>query len=397
MTAVWPGSPAAKAGWKTDDTIIAVDGHAVETQTQLRFQTAPHYAGDELRVTLRRGKGDDAETIESTVTLADELPAFRHAFLGVLPQRTASETGAVVRAPWPGSPAAKSDLQPGDRITRLGDDDIASIKDAIAALNARHPGEKLKVIAMRGEEKVELEIDLGELPTDVLSADDLPSAPGASDAERAAPSAELKLEELKIPEFSQIARYYQPAGEGAPLGVLLWLADGDLKHNETLAAAWREVCDRDRLALVMPAPADAKGWSSDDLEFLGRILGAAITKFDADPTRIVVAGEGKAGQLAYVLAFKGRKTVRGVAVVDSPLPRTLKLPQNAPGQRLAVLSVESQNAPLTMLIRRDLKKISDAGYPASTLVRREAPNPDGQVDPVTQAAIARWIDALDRF
>ena len=147
----------------------------------------------------------------------------------------------------------------------------------------------------------------------------------------------------------------------------------------------------------MPAPADAKGWSSDDMEFLGRLLSAMLSQVGADPRRIVVGGEGKGGQLAYALALKGRKWVRGVAVADSPLPRSLELPPNAPGQRLAVLSVETQNAPLTLLIHQDLRKLAEAGYPATQVIRRTPPTGDGLLDATARAAIARWIDGLDRF
>jgi poly(3-hydroxybutyrate) depolymerase len=177
----------------------------------------------------------------------------------------------------------------------------------------------------------------------------------------------------------------------------MWLGGGDEKSDQALAGAWKLTCDRHRLALVMPAPADAKGWSSDDAEYLARLLVASAARLGADPRRVVLAGEGKAGQLAYAVGLKARKIVRGVAVVDSPLPRTLELPQNSPSQRLAVLSVETQNASLTLLIHQDLKKLADAGFPVSQLVRREPSAADGQLDAVTRATIARWIDGLDRF
>jgi poly(3-hydroxybutyrate) depolymerase len=194
----------------------------------------------------------------------------------------------------------------------------------------------------------------------------------------------------------QTARYYRPAGE-QPVGLLVWLGDGKEATDQALAAAWRQACDRDRLALVLPAPADAKGWSSDDADYLGRLLVASAARLSADPRRIVLAGEGKAGQLAYAVGLEARKMVRGIAVIDSPLPRTLELPQNSPGQRLAVLSVETQNAPLALLIHQDLTKLADAGFPASQVVRREPTVADGPLDATTRATIARWIDGLDRF
>jgi serine protease Do len=411
ITAVWPGSPAAQAGWKPQDEIIAVDGQPVASQTQLRFRMTPRYAGDVLAVTLRRGEGDDAETLETRVTLAAKLEPYRHAFLGILPRRESEASpagpgpaapGVAVRSVWPGSPAAQLDLKPGDRITKLGDADVDNLKGALAALAAKNPGDELAVELVRGDEKLELTATLGELPTEVLDAADLPPATAdhaPDDAGNAAPAnaGVPDLKTLKIADLAQTARYYRPEGAGPPRGVLVWLSDGTEKTAQALAAAWRTACDRDRLVLVLPAPADKKGWTSDDLEFLGRVLQSAASRLGDDPTRVVIGGEGKAGQMAYAVAMKARKFVRGVAVVDAPLPRTLDLPQNSPNQRLAVLSVETLNAPLSMLIRQDLKKLAEAGFPATPVERREPPTGDGQLDATTRDTIARWIDALDLF
>jgi serine protease Do len=404
VTAVWPRSPAAEAGWKPGDVIVAVDGMAVASQTELRFHVAPRYAGDSLEVTIRRGEGDETAKVDTTITLAAELEPYRHAFLGVLPQRDAedsdddaAEQSIVVRAVWPNSPAAQAGMQDGDRIVRLGDEDVDSIGDAVRALNAVGPGDELKVMARRGDELLELTLELAELPSNILSSAELPSADGAETETPEQPPAEPKLAELKLAEFPQTARYFAPPADGSPRGLLIWLGDGSEKGSEALAAAWQEACLRDRVVLVMPAPADEQGWSGDDLEYLRRLLAGAIGQFEVDPRRIVVGGAGKAGQLAYALAFSARKWVRGVAVVDSPLPRTLELPENSPNYRLAVLSVETRNAPMGLLIHRDLQSLSRAAFPATQVIR-ETDVEDGSVlDAAGRDAIARWMDGLDRF
>jgi serine protease Do len=404
ITTVWPHSPADQAGWRTRDVIVAVEGEPVESQTQLRFRVAPRYAGDELEVTIRRGKGDDAEEIETNIKLAAELQPFRHAFLGVLPERgdtggEGDENGVVVRAIWPESPAAKAGLHAADHITRLGDAPVKTLDDAFGAINALGPGDKLAVTFRRDDETREQTVELTSLPTDGRSASDLPKGQedAANDAEAGAEAAP-KLTELKLPDLPQTAHFWLPPGAGAPRGLLVWLSNGSDETNQALAAAWQEAATRDRLVLLMPSPSDEKGWSTDDLEFLGRLIPLAINRFGVDPRRVVVAGEGKAGQVAYVLAFKARRWVRGVAVIDSPLPRTLELPQNTPSQRLAVLSVETQNESLALLIRRDLAKLAEAGFPPTKVVRQLAGgDAHGELDDATRAKLARWIDVLDAF
>ena len=197
--------------------------------------------------------------------------------------------------------------------------------------------------------------------------------------------------------MSQTARYFQPPSGGPAPGLLIWLGDGKRETAEAMAADWQRTCVRDRLTLLMPEPGDAGGWTNDDLEYLARLLQTAGSRWRIDPNRIVIAGEGKGGQLAYALGLRGRKMIRGVAVVDSPLPRTLVVPENNPNERLAILSVETQNTPLSLLIRQDLKKLETAGYPVTQLVRRGEESRASTLDAATRAKIARWIDGLDRL
>jgi serine protease Do len=418
LTAVWPRSPAASAGWKPKDRIIAVEGEPVDSQTDLRFHIATRYAGDKLNVAIRRGDGDDAKELETTVTLADDLPAYQHAFLGVLPERPTAEaelsgdqagdeakkeksddedtepSGVLVRAVWPQSPADRAGLKPGDRITHLGAERIQTIGEAIAQLNAKSSDEQLAVKLLRGDEELELDVELGELPTEILSDSVLSSNNDASDADD---DENLKLEELKLPEMPQTARYLKPTEDGSQPGLLVWLGASGEDAARELADSWQRACRRDRLVLLIPEPADAAGWSRDDLEYLARLLQTAVRRFKVDPRRIVVAGEGKGGQLAYALGFGARKLVRGIVTVDSPLPRTLELPDNSPNERLAILTVESPDTPLAVLMRQDRQKLIEAGYPTTQVSRRGEADLPTPLDATTRAKIARWIDGLDRF
>jgi serine protease Do len=426
---VWPRSPAADAGWKRGDRIVSIDGVAVGTQTDLRFQTAPRYAGDRLAVTIRRGSGDQAQTIETSVTLADELPPYRHAFLGILPERAttpapapadsadeadatdavpesdqsdkteadpaaAKPGGLAIRAVWPGSPADAAGLRPGDQIVRIGDKESPSLEAALAELNAKSPGDGLPLVARRDDE-LPIEVTLAALPEGVLDGADL--ARGSNAATDLASLGDPVLQTLKLPEMSQTARYLQPPAGGAAPGLLVWLGDGKPETANAIAAQWQRTCVRDKLILLLPQPADPGGWTNDDLEYLARLLQTAASRWNLDPRRIVVAGEGKGGQLAYALALRGRKLVRGVAVVDSPLPRTLEIPDNSPNERLAVLSVETQNTPLSLLIRKDLEKFDDAGYPVTQIIRRGEESRGATLDGATRTKIGRWIDGLDRL
>jgi len=130
---------------------------------------------------------------------------------------------------------------------------------------------------------------------------------------------------------------------------------------------------------------------------LDQLTLAARRKFAVDPLRLVVAGHGKAGQLAYALAFKSRNNFSGAIGIDAPLPRTLKLPATSPSNQLATLAVESRNSNFAPLIRRDIERLREKGYAPSWLARPATSDIADALDEATRASVARWIDGLDRY
>ena len=55
MAGVYPGSAAARAGVKEGDVILAVDGHPVNSETELNYRVATQKIGDQAVLDLRRG------------------------------------------------------------------------------------------------------------------------------------------------------------------------------------------------------------------------------------------------------------------------------------------------------------------------------------------------------
>jgi len=396
ITAVWPDSPAATAGWKADDLVIAIEGHAVATQAQLRFQITPRYAGEILNITILRGD----EKLETKVTLTGELAPYRHAFLGVLPtriQESEDSQGILVSGVWPESPAQKAGLQKGDLLTRIGTTQVAETTEGLKALARLHPNDSVELALKRGDEELTLTVEIGTLPNNILARTELPQRQ-AEDAQQPDDAEPQKLESLKLPDFSQEAQFYLPTrAAGQEPGLLIWLVDGNGDQDEALAAAWQARCRRDHWVLLIAHPADETGWASSDLEYLWRLVRTAKTRWSIDPRRIAIGGRGKAGQAAYALALRRQSTFAGVIGIDAPLPRALPIPKNRPGARLATLAVESRNSTFAPLLRKDLQTLHAAGYSASWLQRRLASDPAEPLDATTRNGIARWLDGLDRF
>ena len=90
-----------------------------------------------------------------------EEPA--RAFLGVS-SGLADEGGAAVGAVVEGGPAAKAGLRESDRIVEINDQPVRDPDDISAVVNARRPGDKVRVVIERGGERRTLTVTLGEQP-----------------------------------------------------------------------------------------------------------------------------------------------------------------------------------------------------------------------------------------
>jgi serine protease Do len=73
-------------------------------------------------------------------------------------------TDPVVTEVIDGGPASKAGIQPGDVIIQFGEEQIDTFEALQLAVGVRRPGEKVKLIVQREDEKVELQVEVGELP-----------------------------------------------------------------------------------------------------------------------------------------------------------------------------------------------------------------------------------------
>ncbi len=159
IAACHPKSPAAQAGIKAGDKIVAVDGVKVSSTSELKHQLAPRYAGEKITLAVLR----DGEHIEKPLELTAKLQPYIHPFLGILPRRD-SDDGVVVCFVYSDSPAAKAGIKVGDRIVSLAGEAVKSPAAFQEQIAAHEPLEEVKLEIDRAGKKQTLSAKLATLP-----------------------------------------------------------------------------------------------------------------------------------------------------------------------------------------------------------------------------------------
>src|SRR5256885_12096 len=139
---VKPGSPAALAGLRYGDRILAVDGKPIAGFTALQEMVGSR-AGQTTRFTIQRG----SQTLDTTVVPgsydeSDPIETVKRGRIGIMPTPFAAEIGVV-----PGSPAAHAGLRDFDRVVRLAGEPIANyeqLAERIASLHGAVPIDVLR-------------------------------------------------------------------------------------------------------------------------------------------------------------------------------------------------------------------------------------------------------------
>ena len=124
---------------------------------QVKQEIGRRYAGDKIRISAMRG----TERIERDVELVDRLEPYQHPFLGILPMRPSSPegkgpaAGVKVRYVYPGGPAAKAGVQPGDLLVSAGGGPVGDLAQLRSRLIELQPGDAL-LIAGKGHETYQI-------------------------------------------------------------------------------------------------------------------------------------------------------------------------------------------------------------------------------------------------
>jgi serine protease Do len=158
-------SPAGRAGIRTGDAIVAVDGEPIRDARALSLKIASYGPGKKVPVTVWRDGKEQTVTVEiggqegERRTRADVRPgradeAQPRLGLQLAPAQS-GEDGVAVAEVDPRSPAAEKGIRKGDIILDIGGRTVSTPEDARSAVEAaRKDGRKTVLMRVKGQEGV---------------------------------------------------------------------------------------------------------------------------------------------------------------------------------------------------------------------------------------------------
>lgn len=164
------GSPAAQAGLKPGDVVVAFNGEKVKSSAALAKRLAKVRAGDELRLEVER----DGWRKELRIKAAPHPDALAKAaaeekpFLGVGLEEAGD--ALVISEIVPDGPAARAGLKVGDKVISIRDRAARSMDAVVKALEGRKPGDTVAVLVERDGWRKEVKVTLGKRPGSTAAA-----------------------------------------------------------------------------------------------------------------------------------------------------------------------------------------------------------------------------------
>ncbi len=160
LSRVRDGTPAARAGARRGDLLVAVDGHAVRSAREVYEILERCTPGQELRLALLRG-GERSERVARAEPFpADLVPELGERLLG-MELATADGGGFRVEAVRAGSGAARIGVEVGDLLLAINGralEDGAALRRAVLDLLGRP---RALVVVQRGRGRYHVTIPLG--------------------------------------------------------------------------------------------------------------------------------------------------------------------------------------------------------------------------------------------
>jgi serine protease Do len=169
-------SPAQKAGLKRYDLIVAINGRAVKSASDLQMEIANSAPGDEIGVTVYRNRdklalkvkvseapdavreraAEESKSLNLGMTLVKNSPAVAREY------ELRTSKGLVVEDVERGGAAAENGIRPGDVILAVNRTEVDGVEQFKQLLAGRRAGSMVLLLVNRGGDEVYLRFALPE-------------------------------------------------------------------------------------------------------------------------------------------------------------------------------------------------------------------------------------------
>jgi serine protease Do len=325
VTTVHPESPAATAGLKKGDTIVEANGVAIERFGHLDAVVKSSYAGDSLRLVVKR----DADTFDVELQLVERLETPNRGYLGIIPIEVVRDKddkpeGVLIRV-LPGSPADVAGITDSTEIVKWGDDAITSTAMLDKALRLTFAGmEKQVELRKVGQATTNtVQVTAGEMPDTIQSISDdlLQSVTQAVEA-----SEWTRSEETLSDDLGKVWLYAPKVSPELKTGFIILLSDTDAP-TETVLKKWGAVCQRHNLVLVVPSAGGETQLTREHVSVVQAALTTAFKGRGVDTKRIVLVAQKTQAGLCGDLLFNSRTLSLSAAVFVDCWPRVAGVSQ----------------------------------------------------------------------
>jgi serine protease Do len=339
LQGITPGSPAAKAGIRAGDRILAVGPTKdqlvrIENVSQMKHVMGPMDAGMTLSI-LKERDGRE-QTVECK--LVKELPTYREPFLGILIDPSDPDAPGKVSGLIPASPALAAGIAIGDTIVAIQGEPISKetpVDSRLASLDFRDSVE----IELRGGDGAvrKVQAALTPHPEDPREWDYRPPtldptknagiANEAARADAAKGTIQLPLGDVKNKAFAMVPNTYNP---NVPHGLLIVFADAGIQDQKLWTDAWEPFAREHRWIIAVAQSAEENTWSFDEVEIGMRLQSYMSKTYAIDRRRIAVGGIESGSLLAYITAMQAQEVYRGVWMCNPKLPPRFRMPPCEP-------------------------------------------------------------------
>ncbi len=148
VRAVYPGSPAEKAGLAPEDVVVSVDGRRVDSRED--FDTAVTSAGPGKSLALEVRRDGRDRTVRLTPSRAPEDLGLTLLKRDIGISVRMDRNGAVVTTVTPGSPADRRGLEQGDHLYSVNNEKIGSLDDLNRVFESSFGRSSVVMVVVRG-------------------------------------------------------------------------------------------------------------------------------------------------------------------------------------------------------------------------------------------------------